>query len=199
MRKCIEVIVVVILAVVLSGCALIYKANSKPRMNLSVPIDTDIAVEEDKALVYFIRPNFAGYESHAAVYDDDKFIGFVPYKQKLPYVVEPGEYLFMVVSEVADFMKADLLPGKTYYVQVVPRMGAFRARYSLAPITKSQLDTEEVRKWINEARLIKNKDEAYNWATNNHESVLKKKKVYFQKWKAKPEDQQPLLKAVDGE
>ncbi|HDZ01474.1 MAG TPA: hypothetical protein ENH52_08435 [Nitrospirae bacterium] len=170
-----------------------------PRMNLSVPINTDIALEGDKALVYFIRPNTLGFGIHAAVYDDDNFIGFVPYNQKLPYMAEPGEHLFMVVSEAADFMKADLLPGKTYYVRVVPRMGAWRARFSLAPVTKDQLKTDKVRKQIEKATLIKNNDSAYKWASDNHDSVLKKKAVYFKKWQSKDEDQRPVLKANDGE
>ncbi len=192
MNKCIKVIAVVILAAGLFGCA-------TPRMNLSVPIDTDIALEDDKALVYFIRPNSLGFKIHAAVYDNDNFIGFVPYNQKLPYAAEPGEHLFMVVSEAADFMKANLLPGKTYYVQVVPRMGAWRARFSLAPVTKDQLGTDKVRKWIEENRLIKNNDSAYQWASDNHDSVLKKKMVYLKKWQSKDEDQRPILKANDGE
>ena len=193
MNKGIKVITVVILTAGLFGCA-------TPRMNLSVPIDTtDIAIKEDKALVYFIRPNSLGFKIHAAVYDDENFIGFVPYNQKLPYAAKPGEHLFMVVSEAADFMQANLLPGKTYYVQVVPRMGAWRARFSLAPFTKDQLGSDKVRKWIEEARLIKNNDSAYQWASNNHDSVLKKKMVYFEKWQSKDEDRRPILKANDGE
>ncbi len=192
MNKTIKVIAVVILAAGLFGCA-------TPSMNLSVPIDTDIALENDKALVYFIRPTSLGFKIHAAVYDDDKFIGFVPYNQKLPYLAESGDHLFMVVSEAADFMKANLLPGKTYYVQVEPRMGAWRARFSLVPVTKDQLGTDKVQKLINKARLIKNSDSAYQWASDNHDDVLKKKKVYLEKWQSKDEDQRPMLKAIDSE
>ncbi|MBU1711472.1 MAG: hypothetical protein KKD47_00025 [Proteobacteria bacterium] len=192
MNKTIKVIAVVILAAGLFGCA-------TPSMNLSVPIDTDIALENDNALVYFIRPTSLGFKIHAAVYDDDKFIGFVPYNQKLPYLAESGDHLFMVVSEAADFMKANLLPGKTYYVQVEPRMGAWRARFSLVPVTKDQLGTDKVQKLINKARLIKNSDSAYQWASDNHDDVLKKKKVYLEKWQSKDEDQRPMLKAIDSE
>jgi hypothetical protein len=192
MNKTIKVIAVVILVSGLFGCA-------TPSMNLSVPIDSGIALEKDKALVYFIRPASLGFKYHAVVYDDDKFIGFVPYNQKLPYLAESGDHLFMVVSESADFMKANLLPGKTYYVQVEPRMGAWRARFSLIPVTKDQLGTDKVREWIKEARLIKNRDSAYQWASDNRDDVLKKKKAYFEKWQSKDEYQRPMLKAIDGE
>lgn len=192
MNKYVNVVVCLAFAVGLYGCA-------TPRMNLSVPIETNVTLKADKALVYFIRPEVLGFQIHAAVYDDNKFIGFVPYNQKLPYLTEPGEHIFMVVSEAADFMKANLLPGKTYYAQIEPRMGVWRARFSLAPVTKEQLGNEKFRKWIAEARLIDNNDLAYQWADNNHESVLKKKEEYFKIWLSKDEANRPLLQSSDSE
>ena len=191
MKNGIKLIAIILLAAGLFGCA-------TPRMNLSVPIDNNINLQDDKALVYFIRPSSLGFKIHAAVYDDETFVGFVPYNQKLPYAAEPGEHLFMVVSEAADFMKANLLPGKTYYVQVVPRMGVWRARFSLAPFTKDQLESDKVRGWIEASRLINNNDSAYQWAVNNHDSVLHKKQVYLEKWQSKNENQRPILKMNDG-
>ena len=35
--------------------------------------------------------------------------------------------MFSVVGEAADFLEADLAAGKTYYIQVAPRMGAWKA------------------------------------------------------------------------
>jgi len=191
MSKSIKVFMLFVLAMGVFACA-------TPNMKLSVPADPYV-VSNDKALVYFVRPNSIGYLINAAVYDGEKFIGFVPYKQKLPYLVDEGEHTFMVVSEAADFLKADLLSGKTYYIKVVPRMGAWRARFSLVPVTKDNLGNPKVQKWIENARLIKNKDSASKWAKDNHESVLKKKEVYFLKWQQKPEDQKPFLKAEDGQ
>lgn len=187
MKRIMNVLLLIVLLTWLAGCA-------SPKMNLSVPIATDVKVEQDKALVYFIRPSSLGFKVHAAVYDDEKFIGMVPFNQKLPYVAEPGEHLFMVVSEAADFIKADLLPGKTYYIKVIPRMGAWRARFSLAPVTKEDFANPEVQKWIKDARLIQNNDDAYKWAKENHPSVLNKKKVYFEKWMSKPENDRSFLK-----
>jgi hypothetical protein len=175
-----------------AGCA-------SPKMNMSIPISSDIKAEQDKAIVYFIRPSSLGFKVHAAVYDDEKFIGIMPYNQKLPYLAKPGEHLFMVVSEAADFLKADLLPGKTYYIKVMPRMGAWRARFSLAPVTKVDYANPEIQKWIKDARLIQNNDDAYKWAKENHPSVLNKKKAYFEKWVSKPENDRPFLKQTDYE
>ncbi|MBN2418403.1 MAG: hypothetical protein JXL81_03385 [Deltaproteobacteria bacterium] len=182
----------VLLLLILAGCA-------SPRMNLSVPVNTIISPDKDKALVYFIRPEKIGFKIHAAVYDDAEFIGFVPYNQKLPYLAEPGRHLFMVVSEAADFMEADLLPGKTYYVKVRPRMGAWRARFSLAPITKELLQTKDFKKELNKARLINNDEKAYKWAAENRSSVLNKKSSYYEKWMTKDKSERPFLMKDDCE
>jgi hypothetical protein len=192
MKRYLYAISIIFIISGLFGCA-------SPKMNLSVPVSSVVKAEQDKVLVYFIRPSSLGFKVHAAVYDDENFIGIMPYNQKLPYLAKPGEHLFMVVSEAADFLKADLLPGKTYYIKVIPRMGAWRARFSLAPVTKEDYANPEVQKWIKDARLIQNNDEAYKWAKDNHPSVLNKKKAYLEKWMSKPESDRPILKQTDYE
>jgi len=186
-------------AFLVAGALIIAGGCASPNMKLSDPATAEVVPGADKALVYFLRPKEMAFKIHAAVYDGDELVGFVPYNQKLPYLAEPGEHMFMVISEAADFMKADLLPGQTYYAQVVPRMGAWRARFSLWPVTKEQLATESVRKWIDAARPIQNKQNAYEWAENNRNSVMKKKDAYFPKWQTKPADKQPYLAPEDGE
>ena len=192
MKNLFRIFLVVTTLFIVGGCA-------APNMNLSDPAAAEATPGSDKALVYFLRPKKVGFKIHAAVYDGDEFVGFVPYNTKLAYLAEPGEHMFMVVSEAADFMKADLLPGKTYYVQVVPRMGAWRARFSLWPVTKAHLATESVRQWIDAARPVQNKPQAYQWAENNRSSVMAKKAAYFSKWQTKPADRQPYLAPEDGE
>ena len=39
-----------------------------------------------------------------------------------------------LVSEPADFLEANVEAGKTYYIVVDPRIGAFSARFSLYPV-----------------------------------------------------------------
>ncbi len=192
MRNLFMVLLTAAAVVILGGCA-------APNMSLSDRADAVVEPGADKALVYFLRPKKVGFKIHAAVYDGDEFVGFVPYNTRLPYLAEPGEHLFMVVSEAADFMKADLLPGKTYYVQVVPRMGAWRARFSLWPVKQSHLATAQVRQWIDAAVPVRNKPGAYQWAANNRSSVMQKKAAYYRKWQTKPADRQPYLAPEDGE
>lgn len=185
---------VFVVAFALVGCV-----TPQPNMRLSDAVAAPVEPGPNKALVYFLRPSQLGFGVHAAVYDGDEFIGFVPFNQKLPYQAEPGEHTFMVVSEAADFMTADLVAGRTYYAQVVPRMGAWRARFSLWAINAADLKTEQVRGWIDNAQTVKNKQEAYTWAKNNAPSVQSKRDAYYAKWITKSDDLRPHLKAEDGE
>jgi hypothetical protein len=95
--------------------------------------------------------------------------------------------MFMVVGENADFMKADLLPDKTYYALVRPRMGWWKARFSLSPIRQSQLDSEEFIKWNGDCDLMNNTEESYQWAKENEASLISKREKYLPAWKAKSE------------
>ena len=180
-------------ALLLTGCV-----TPEPNMKLSQAV-APAEPAPDKALVYFLRPDELGFPTHAAVYDGDEFVGFVPYNTRLAYQADPGEHLFYVVSEAADFMTADLVAGRTYYAQVVPRMGAWRARFSLWAITAEDLKTPEVRGWIDNATPVKNKPEAYTWARENAGSVQQKREAYYAKWITKADDLRPHLKAEDGE
>jgi hypothetical protein len=192
-RRTIRTAICVLLALSFFGCA-----APAPNMKLSQPTNTTVAVNPEKALIYFIRPQQLGFLIQAAVYDGEEFIGFVPFEQKIPYLASPGEHRFMVVSEAADFMEANVLPGKTYYVQVLPRMGAWTARFSLGPVTKEEMKTDTIKTSIQKAQLIENKPEAYAWAKDNRASVLKKKEEYLKKWLEKGKDQQPVLKPDDS-
>ena len=187
-----KLVIIGIISVMMIGCA-------APNMKFSVPSSATIDQPADKALIYFIRPSNLGYKINAAVYDDKDFIGFVPYNQKLPYFAEPGKHLFMVVSEAADFINAELMAGRTYYIEVAPRMGMWRARFSLAPITNADLKTERVKKWISTCRLIENKESADKWAKENEPSVSSKRETYLEKWKERGADNQSILNADDCE
>src|SRR3954466_9873239 len=85
----------------------------------------------NEATIVFMRSSFMGSAISASVFDvsqgSSKFIGIVQNGTKVAYSVPPGEHVFMVASESADFMKATLLPGKTYYALVTPRVGAWKA------------------------------------------------------------------------
>jgi hypothetical protein len=63
-----------------------------------------------------MRPSSLGGAVQSSVFelrpDGDKFVGIVSSKTKIAYSTGPGQHLFMVIAENADFMRANLAPGK---------------------------------------------------------------------------------------
>src|SRR5690348_12397408 len=121
-----------------AACALVLMGGCVATSTQMVKTSVSPAPEEGKALVVFMRPSMLGFAIQSSVYDThgagNEFIGIVSAKTKVAYQAAPGNHLFMVIGENADFMNADLQAGKTYYVLVSPRMGAWKARFSLLPI-----------------------------------------------------------------
>ena len=104
MQKTVSFFMLVVL-IGLTGCA-------SPKMNMPIPVDKVIQPIRAKAIVYFVRPRKDGYAVHSLIFDGDKFVGFVPYGKKLPYLAVPGEHIFMIISESADFMKQNYFPER---------------------------------------------------------------------------------------
>jgi hypothetical protein len=177
-------------ALMATGCAS-NKMVDAPEQELVAPTS-------DKAQVIFLRSSFVGSAIQAVVYDatdgEAEFIGILSNEKMLKHEVAPGKHVFMVVSEAADFMEAELVGGKTYYAIVTPRMGAWRARFSMSPVRNGgpgefQYDSDEFRGWIDDAEFSQNTPESYAWAEENHPSVLQKQKEYWEVWQEKsPED-----------
>jgi hypothetical protein len=165
-----------------------------------VPAPTTAAPVPGKASVVFMRPSLLGAAIASSVFElrspDDVFVGHVPAKKKLVHHVAPGPVRFMVVSEAADFLQADLEAGKTYYVLVTPRVGWWRARFSLRPVTAEELGSKQFQEWFDDCAWVETTDEARGWARQHASSVQEKKVEYLQKWE--PRTDKPTLKASDG-
>lgn len=147
--------------------------------------------EEGKALVIFIRSSFVGSAISASVYDapetETKFIGIIQNKQRVAYQAEPGAHRFMVIAENADFADATLEAGKTYYVLVSPRMGMWKARFSLLPVrtdATAELNTqsEDFKKWMANTSLVDATDKNLAWYEKTKASIEEKKTDYSKKW-----------------
>lgn len=147
--------------------------------------------EEGKAQIVFMRPSFFGAAIKGSIFDitsgENNVIGILKAKKKLTYNVRPGEYMFMVIGENADFMKAKFEAGKTYYVLVQVRAGGWKARFSLVPIRKAELNGDKFRKWNKKTKVIENRDKAVAWAAKNAKSIEDKRSKYMEKWNAKPD------------
>ena len=170
----------------LAGCA------STPMKEAST--QTIPQARADESQVVFMRSSFLGSAISASLYDvskgEPKFIGIIDNGTKIAYPSEPGKRVFMVVSEAADFMEANLQPGKTYYSLVTPRMGMWKARFSLWPIrndgtTEYNTGTEAFKGWLTGTKLVENSPETLAWNTANIDSVKSKYAEYWAVWKDK--------------
>ena len=153
-----------------------------------------ITPSADKAQIVFMRSSMFGGAIQSAIFDvsggETRFIGILSTGKKIAHTVEPGKRKFMVVSEAADFMEAELLGGKTYYAMVTPRMGAWKARFSMHPVRNGgpgefQYDSDEFRKWLSSTRFSENTPASQAWADENRSSILGKQADYEVVWKQK--------------
>lgn len=153
--------------------------------------DQQAKPEPGKALVLFMRPSSVGFAIASSIYDapdeDTRFIGVVRSKQKMAYQAEPGAHRFMVIAENADFMDATLEAGKTYYVLIQPRMGVWKARFSLFPVHNhadpgDTLQNPDFPKWNARTELVATSPAGLAWYEENKASVAEKKADYLAKW-----------------
>jgi len=144
--------------------------------------------------VIFIRSAFMAKAIQASVYDittgTPEFIGIVSNDTKISYMASPGEHMFMVVGERADFLKANVLPDKTYYTVVSPRMGFWKARFSMHPVrndesAKFKYDSEDFKEMLTESLFVKSGEKAQQWAVSNANSIRSKMAKYLPEWKLK--------------
>ena len=165
--------------------------------------------EEGKALVIFLRSTFVGSAISASVYDapdnETKFIGIIQNKQRVAYQAEPGQHRFMVIAENADFVDATLEAGKTYYVLVSPRMGVWKARFSLLPIhsdpaIEHNVHSADFKKWMASTQLVEVTDKNIAWYEKTKANIEEKKADYLKKWNAMlPADKAELtIQVHDG-
>ena len=187
-------VLIAVMALALGACggAQMQKAEQEP------------VIQQGESMLVFMRSSFVGSAISASVFDvsgaENKFIGIVNNGTKVAYPVAPGKYTFMVVSESADFMQATVLPGRTYYAMVTPRIGMWKARFSFRPVRQNELSGSEFAGWNSGTHFVVNTAETRNWAASNSPDVASKRTQYWADWSSKPEADRAAqtLNAEDG-
>ncbi|MGR9045419.1 MAG: hypothetical protein ACU83N_08990 [Gammaproteobacteria bacterium] len=168
------------------------------------------AAKAEYAQIVFMRPSSFGGAIQSSVFDvsqdgahpaEDVLVGIVSANMKVLYETEPGDHLFMVVGENVDFMQAHLAPGRTYYAVVAPRMGWWKARFSLHPVRRSELVSDDFKDWFESTDWYENTSDSHRWAQENRKSIEDKKAAYLEKWenKSKAEKDKLTLEEWDGQ
>ena len=196
MRTLILALLTISMAVVFGGC----KSSGMVKATASQPV----VPSTESAVVIFMRPSVLGGGVQSVVYDttheQSELVGIVSSGSKVAFKTTPGEHTFMVVSESADFMRATLDANKTYYALVTPRMGAFRARFSLRPVTSDDIESGRLAGWERSCVLYENAQGSRDWAVNNAPSVEKRRAQNYPRWlkKSPAQLEEVTLHAADG-
>ena len=147
----------------------------------------------DKSVVYFVRVSSAGSLINFTYLDSNKVIGKFNGRKYFRYECNPGYHLFWAKSENRDFIEADLIAGKTYFIEAVPVMGAFKAGVQLYPIDPN---TSNRMKRVNKL-LVKRSPEEYSLnkleeLTNYWNELIKASLIRFNKRKAEGKEKKTL-------
>lgn len=198
-RSAAFVFLFVLISGTLSGCA----------SNLMRPAsDTKVAAAKDgNANVVFMRSSFVagaiGVELFEVVNGELKFIGQLPSGNKIVHETTPGEKVYMAYGTAADFMRAHVDAGKTYYSIVRPNWGT--GGFAPTPVRTSLADPSNVKSAeftsiVASTNRIEANESAAGWFQENKARYQEIYKEYWSRWQRKNEDEkdQRTLRAEDG-
>jgi hypothetical protein len=178
-----------------AGCA-----GSVVNMRPVAMVNTTPAPNE--SVIVFMRPSGAAFGIQSAVFEAPdgqpaRLVGIVAAKKKVAFRTTPGDHMFMVIGESADFMQARLEPGKVYYALVTPRMGVWKARFSLAPVHAT--NRFDIADWQAGTEWVEMDQSSGQWAAENAADVEQKRAKYLPEWLGKLPLDRPLLEPQDGQ
>jgi len=117
---------VAVAAVLSAGALCACAPHSEYMREVASPVD--VKAPPDQAQVVFIRPgSFALLAGYQVVDEKGTFLGEILANSRFAVLVPPGDHVFVAFHDGDplarnDAMRARLLPGRTYYVQVQPNM-----------------------------------------------------------------------------
>lgn len=167
-------------SLIMSGCA----------SNLMRPAASEqiSAPGAGKAKVVFMRTSFVagaiGCDVFEVVNGELRFIGQLPYGNKITYETTPGDKVFMAYGTAADFMLArQLQGGKTYYSIVRPNWGT--GGFAPTPIraisaNEPDFDAKEFKEWYSGTKLLEPNEKAQAWFEENRARM---QQIYVEYWR----------------
>ncbi len=123
-NKTIRVILLAALGFLLSACS----------SNIMVPTSNLAAIDDNYAVVSFVRPTFFGGAILFSLWDGEEFVGVLTAGSIIQFKAKPGEHVFMARGENWSYVKANLQAGRQYVIEGKVFPGVWKARVGLAPI-----------------------------------------------------------------
>lgn len=197
MRKSLAMLVIPVVLLV-AGCA----------SNLMKPAaSNNISSDPDKATIVFMRSSFVASAIGTELFEveDGKltFIGALPNGKKIAHKTTPGKKVYMAYGTAADFMIADVRPGKTYYSIVRPNWGT--GGFAPTPVRKTTTDynmqSADFASWVKGTELVEMKEkEAQEWFAKNEADYQKIYEEYWSRFQNKNANEQAerTLVPADG-
>jgi hypothetical protein len=136
-----------LLALILAtaGCATTGSSEFMRAVEAPLPLKSPA----DQALVVFVRPSKFAFAVGANLLDENgRFLGDSLAESYFAVTLKPGHHEFTVWAENTDVIAADLAPGKVYFVEVQPTMGAFSAQMHLRAIKPGLSNWEKRDEWL---------------------------------------------------
>jgi hypothetical protein len=181
-----------VVPVLLVGCA-----APTGGMKMIPGAQVDLKPDPAKATVVIMRASGFAKNILSPVYevrgDDERFIGILPVQKMIVYRADPGVTRFMVMGESVDFMDATLAAGKTYYAVVMPRMGVWKARFSILPVHAADVEKSlpGYKKDCSDM-YVDNSEQSLAWAKDHAADAKNRKNDGLKDW-LKQTDKATLL------
>lgn len=175
-----------------------------------------LAPAGDESLIIFVLPGMIsqggayqpsyGVAPSVSLHDvtnpERKIVGILGVGKKLAYRVRPGKHQFMLVNLVStDFMEANVVAGKTYYVVVqLQALSGFVQRYAFKPVRPVNFDDGSFQRWQNGTSFVDRSDAWEGWEKANRQSVDERLRKHWPAWASQGADERALrtLHASDG-
>ncbi len=132
MKKTIYFLLMAIAIITFSSCASI-KATVEQDQKAK-----HLKPEEGKALVYFIRKSNLGMAVKLTIETKGIEVGTTKGKTYVYGMFDPGKYIFTCKAENEADIILEVEANKTYYVEIIPKMGFIKARCQLEKLHPAQ-------------------------------------------------------------
>jgi len=102
-------------------------------------------VSSGKSQVIFSRAKILGPYQLFTYFDGEKVIGQYTGQEYTIYECAPGKHIFWAKYANTSFIEADLMAGKRYVIDVIPKMGGV---VRLKPVDKNKYKMKQMKKMI---------------------------------------------------
>lgn len=198
-RNLLSISLIMLASALLSGCA---SSLMRPSSESKIPQAT-----ESKANIVFMRSSIVaaaiGVDLFEVINGELKFIGQLPTGNKIVYETTPGEKVFMAYGVAADFMRAHVEGGKTYYSIVRPNWGT--GGFAPTPVRTSlaepvNIKSPEFTGILASTERIEANEDAQSWFKDNKARYQEIYADYWARWMRKNDDEkaQRTLRSEDG-